>query len=150
MPLKQGVPIAVLTDEVVDEIRERCCFIGEKIDLIPGVGVGGGGGWMESTEGEYSELEDVKLMNSLEAKYKSQSTRDGTTEVTFPIEGGKGWILVPGWVRERCGEALWDEGDEDEFSLVGGVLEALKKVRWLLPCRNLITDVDIGSSCRLI
>lgn len=43
---------------------------------------------------------------------------------------GRGWIQVPGWIRERAAEVLWEEeeGDLDERGLAGVVLECLSRV----------------------
>ncbi|KWU45051.1 actin-like ATPase domain-containing protein, partial [Rhodotorula sp. JG-1b] len=43
--------------------------------------------------------------------------------------GGRGWIQVPGWVRERAAEVLWeDEGDHDARGLADVVLECLLRL----------------------
>lgn len=60
------------------------------------------------------------------------------TNVKYPVriddrygqnEGnGVATLIIPGWVRERAAEALF-EGDEDEASVAGCILDVLVKVR---------------------
>ena len=41
---------------------------------------------------------------------------------------GKGTLLIPGWIRERAAEVLFEGGDVDESSVAEVILEALLKV----------------------
>jgi actin-related protein 10 len=42
---------------------------------------------------------------------------------------GKSWLLVPGWVRERAAEVLFEnDNDDDQKSVVEAILDALCKV----------------------
>jgi len=66
----------------------------------------------------------------MEDKYAAVSS---ATNVLYPITISKsgrerqiGTLVVPGWIRERCAEVLF-EGDEDESSVVGCALECLLK-----------------------
>ncbi|MCO5549516.1 hypothetical protein L7F22_002988 [Adiantum nelumboides] len=47
---------------------------------------------------------------------------------THPIRQGRGRIRIPGWVRERAIEVLFEQGDDDELSLTEMILDALLKL----------------------
>lgn len=66
--------------------------------------------------------------------YKRQSTAtDLHLKVVPPVSQqtgtGRGTLIVPGWIRERCAEVLFDGGDVDESSVAETILDALLKVR---------------------
>lgn len=42
---------------------------------------------------------------------------------------GQGTLLIPGWIRERCAEVLFEGGDVDENSVAEVILDSLLKVR---------------------
>ncbi|PWN52568.1 actin-like ATPase domain-containing protein [Violaceomyces palustris] len=97
----------------------------------------------------YDEAEDVDLMKRLKAEYSRHSQATdlairvppqlagdrnhgangsgfGSTASNFGLGGG--FIAIPGWVRERAAEVLFEEGDEDESSLVEMTLESIIKL----------------------
>jgi actin-related protein 10 len=41
---------------------------------------------------------------------------------------GRGTLIIPGWIRERAAEVLFEGGDVDESSLAEVILDALLKV----------------------
>jgi actin-related protein 10 len=41
---------------------------------------------------------------------------------------GQGTLIIPGWIRERSAEVLFDGGDVDESSLAELILDTLLKV----------------------
>lgn len=47
---------------------------------------------------------------------------------------GRGTLVVPGWIRERAAEVLFEGGDVDENSIAEVILEALLKVTLPLSC----------------
>lgn len=50
---------------------------------------------------------------------------------------GLGTLIIPGWIRERTAEVLFEGGDIDESSVAEVLLEALLRVRnpqWLVEC----------------
>ena len=66
--------------------------------------------------------------------YKSHSTAtDLKIRVDPPVSQqtgtGSGTLLVPGWIRERAAEVLFEGGDVDESSVAEVILESLLKVR---------------------
>jgi actin-related protein 10 len=46
---------------------------------------------------------------------------------------GRGTLIIPGWIRERAAEVLFEGGDVDESSVAEVILDALLKVRQLHP-----------------
>ncbi|KPV73935.1 uncharacterized protein RHOBADRAFT_45227 [Rhodotorula graminis WP1] len=151
------VPRELLTDELVEEIKTRLCFVGEP--LPPPVQRGARASSAVSGSamsldvpsspavavGDSSSDPDAALVQHLAARYAS--TAPSTTDVAFrvptlsqpPVASGvgRGWVQVPGWVRERVAEVLWEEGAEEdeggigegeESGLAGVVLDCLLKL----------------------
>lgn len=44
-----------------------------------------------------------------------------------PTGTGRGTLIIPGWIRERAAEVLFEGGDVDESSLAEVILDALLK-----------------------
>lgn len=160
-PKRGRIPKEVLSDELVEEIKNRCCFVGERLadneeegegdlaEFFPDVddeGKDGGG------EGDDDEDPGMGLLRSdaeddskaLRALYKKFSKTSKATTVSFKIpasasskdpppgtNAGRGWISIPGWVRERAAEVFFEggNGDGDGLSLEEIVCESLLKVR---------------------
>lgn len=56
------------------------------------------------------------------------------TDVYYPIalkDGTKATLLIPGWVRERAAEVLFEGDEEDEPGLAHCILNCLLKVQFL-------------------
>ncbi|TFK63128.1 fungal-specific actin related protein [Pluteus cervinus] len=184
------VPQEVLTDAVIEDIKTRCCFVGEA--LSSSTGGTSNDNTRGSTPGAGDELSDVDQpppsdatqsesdfsqtgfestsnvssqretssefsiisnprvpiaahsaageSSNLESHLKalaSMYTRHSTAtdlqlKVIPPVSQqtgtGRGTLLIPGWIRERAGEVLFEGGDVDEASIVEVILEALLKV----------------------
>ncbi|CAH1763850.1 15120_t:CDS:2 [Entrophospora sp. SA101] len=102
-----------LTHAVLEDIKTRFIFVSPIMVSASSIGIA-----------EKTDVEDM------ERKYASVSS---STEILYPITISKngrerqiGTLVVPGWIRERCAEVLF-EGDEDESSVVGCALECLLK-----------------------
>ncbi|BGP19168.1 hypothetical protein JCM10213v2_007255 [Rhodosporidiobolus nylandii] len=150
------IPRDLLTEELVEEIKTRMCFVGEEIaEPLPAAageaaGVARAGREASvvttssamsldaptpSTAATASDDPDAALLEHLTSRYSSSSS---ATTVSFRVPNlshpptatgiGRGWIQVPGWVREGAAEVLWEEGDQDELGLAGVVLECLMKL----------------------
>ncbi|KAL8286464.1 hypothetical protein RQP46_004481 [Phenoliferia psychrophenolica] len=136
------IPKEVLTEELLEEIKTRCCFVGDRVadslDDLYAAGEGhgeddpmDGGGAQE----EYDEATDAPLLRKLERRFAHRATAK-TISLKIPslstpvaVSGvGKGWIQIPGWVRERAAEVLFEPGTEDERSLTEVILEALLRL----------------------
>lgn len=99
---------------------------------------------------QVDETADEVIMKVLESKYK-QSTQVNDIIINIPptpkealvlptqpstlglpsapsSSSGRGSIIIPGWIRERAAEILFEHGDEDELSLVEMILQTLVKL----------------------
>ncbi|VDB99282.1 unnamed protein product [Peniophora sp. CBMAI 1063] len=161
------VPQEVLTDAVIEDIKTRCCFVGEPFDTSSDMHVMGTPSEeamdldlppsVAPSESDYSrvshELESApdssgfsvvsrsqvvpqRTESHLEAlanMYKRHSTAtDLQLKVTPPVAQqtgtGMGTLVIPGWIRERGAEVLFEGGDVDESSMAEIILESLLKV----------------------
>ena len=168
------VPPEVLTDAVLEEIKTRCCFVGEALDLpservpTPGAmppedsisvdippseppsesGVSSSldidASRQSSSPSVFSEtmyppgqrLNQARPENHLRAiatMYTRYSTAtDLSLKVVPPLAQqmgtGRGTLIIPGWIRERASEVLFEGGDVDENSVAEVLLESLLKV----------------------
>jgi len=164
------VPQDILTDTVVEEIKTRCCFVGnflsffkeatrktpaekeeeEDMDMdIPPSDISFPGSDLSRTslseqDSEYSEVfnqrpqqEDPQGESHLQAlstMYKCHSTATDMQMRVLPPSAqqagtGRGTLLIPGWIRERAAEILFEGGDVDESSLAETILDGLLKVK---------------------
>ncbi|KAL1919953.1 uncharacterized protein VTP21DRAFT_1885 [Calcarisporiella thermophila] len=107
------IPEDLLTRDLVEEIKTRLLFVSPV--MIP------------------PEDDGAEDDEDLVEKFQSASS---ATEVMYPIrlngsgessEGEIGYIVVPGWIRERAAECLF-EGDEDEASIPCCILDCLLKL----------------------
>lgn len=86
--------------------------------------------------GSYDESNDEQLMASLQRRYEKSSTASNTVykippDLDSPVAMSFGSLLVPGWIRERAAEVLFEDSDNGEdASLPELVLDALLKVRF--------------------
>ncbi|KAH6909165.1 actin family [Coprinopsis sp. MPI-PUGE-AT-0042] len=162
------VPPEVLTDAVVEEIKTRCCFVGEPlrddqmpeedeppseppssdmdVDMDTDPPSEADSSQQEGEEGEMSldEFSAVKSkpepevradgnLRTLEKIYKKNSTAtDLQMRVEPPPEQqvgtGLGTLLIPGWIRERAAEVLFEGDDVDECNLAEVLLDTLLKI----------------------
>ncbi|TFK27769.1 actin-domain-containing protein [Coprinopsis marcescibilis] len=167
------VPLEVLTEEVVEEIKTRCCFVGDPVEdhtvpddqAMPDSDVEMD---VDASEGTQSESDVSRIdsvtssqagssefsvvtnpqayassskeagqsqgtLQALERVYKRSSTAtDLQMRVTPPVAQqtgtGLGMLLIPGWIRERATEVLFERGDIDESSLAEVILDVLLKI----------------------
>ena len=174
------VPQEILTDAVIEEIKTRCCFVGEFLDFskdpsrkppaeeeeegdldfppsdisIPGSDLS----HVTSSEqdSEYSVVSDQRRhqedsqgeshLQALSTMYKRHSTASDIQMRVLPPSAqqtgtGRGTLLIPGWIRERAAEILFEGGDVDESSLAETILDALLKVIKCSPITLFITKV---------
>ncbi|KAJ6531966.1 actin-domain-containing protein [Mycena capillaripes] len=167
------VPQEVLTDAVVEEIKARCCFVGDALGPSPSETRGatpGDDSWeadlppSDSTQSEsdfslagrdsnfsshrasseFSIISNPRVpaadnprgeghLQALATLYKRHSTAtDLQMRVVPPVSQqtgtGRGTLIIPGWVRERTAEVLFEGGDVDESSTAEVILDSLLKV----------------------
>jgi actin-related protein 10 len=162
------VPEEVLTDTVIEEIKTRCCFVGDGLDsdarhvptprdelmetdIAPSDASQSESefshlGSNASSQQESSEFSVVSHLHASKSDHRSENhlqaladmyTRQSTAtdiqmRVVPPIAQqtgtGRGTLIVPGWIRERAAEVLFEGGDVDEGSVVEVILDSLLKV----------------------
>ena len=163
------VPQEILTDAVVEEIKTRCCFVGnyfgfskevtrktpaeeeeeEDIDLPPSSDISLtesdlSRAGLSERDSEYSVVSNQRPrqddsrgeshLQALSTMYKRHSTATDIQMRVLPPSAqqagtGRGTLLIPGWIRERAAEILFEGGDVDESSLAETILDGLLKVK---------------------
>ncbi|KAJ3554718.1 hypothetical protein NM688_g2965 [Phlebia brevispora] len=175
------VPEEVLTDAVIEELKTRCCFVGDALDTDANnstfvvqddnagdIAMGQPPSELTS-ESEFSRVsKDVDMESNFSSQQAASSgfsvvshsqaappvdrtgppelhlqalanlyTRHSTaTDLRVRVEPplsqqtgtGRGTLIVPGWVRERAAEVLFEGGDVDESSVAEVILDSLLKV----------------------
>jgi len=81
-------------------------------------------------------------LQALANMYKRHSTATDIQMQVVPPPSqqtgtGRGILIIPGWIRERAAEVLFEGGDVDESSLAETILDALLKV-----CSSLLKIVN--------
>ncbi|KAJ7104005.1 fungal-specific actin related protein [Mycena belliarum] len=167
------VPQEVLTDAVVEEIKARCCFVGDALggshnetrDLAPGdelsesdlppsdstqsesdFSLAGRESNFSShrASSEFSIISNPRVpsadnprgeghLQAIATMYKRHSTATELQMRVVPPAAqqtgtGRGTLIIPGWVRERTAEVLFEGGDVDESSTAEVILDSLLKV----------------------
>ncbi|TFK49938.1 actin-domain-containing protein [Heliocybe sulcata] len=171
------VPEEILTDAVIEEIKTRCCFVGDVLDSSDTQVTSPSGG-DRSTELDLPPLSDATQSESdfsrvsmdVDSSTSEQHASSGFSVIShsqlppaerrFPSENhlqalasmytrhstatdlslkvvpplsqqtgtGRGTLIIPGWIRERAAEVLFEGGDVDESSVAEVILESLLKV----------------------
>ncbi|KAF9466640.1 actin-domain-containing protein [Collybia nuda] len=168
------VPQEVLTDAVIEEIKTRCCFVGDilgttadpresipsrddssEFDIPPSSDTAQsesdfshtGRDSNISSQHESSEFSVVSNLResfaegsqgeshlqALSMMYTRHSTATDLHMRVAPSSlqqtgTGRGTLIIPGWIRERASEVLFEGGDVDESSLAEVILDSLLKV----------------------
>ncbi|KAJ7707537.1 fungal-specific actin related protein [Mycena rosella] len=167
------VPQEVLTDAVVEEIKARCCFVGDALgplnndtrDATPGdessemdlppsdstqsesdFSLAGRESNFSShrASSEFSIISNPRVpaadnprgeghLQALATLYNRHSTATELQMRVVPPASqqtgtGRGTLIIPGWVRERTAEVLFEGGDVDESSAAEVILDSLLKV----------------------
>ncbi|KAF7327962.1 Fungal specific actin related protein [Mycena kentingensis (nom. inval.)] len=160
------VPQEVLTGPVVEEIKARCCFVGEALgislesreatpgeDLPSEMDIPPPSDYSQSesdfsfpgrdTPSEFSIISNPRVpgadaareghLQALETLYNRHSSATElrmrvTPPASQPSGTGLGTLIIPGWIRERAAEVLFEGGDVDERSLAEIILDSLLKV----------------------
>jgi actin-related protein 10 len=195
------VPQEILTEELVEEIKTRCCFVSEVIpefheedlddrettpeelmleymDSEPEAEEVPPSDDITPSESEFSTTESSENMTSQAGPSESPSLQEdpraSTPEESVASEDhlqgianlykrhskaaairmrvtppehqqtgtGQGTLVIPGWIRERAAEVLFEGGDIDESSLAELILDVLLKtpmdLRKTLACSILV------------
>lgn len=137
---RSAVPPELLTDALLEDMKVRGVFVGDRLrefeSSVPRLDTGRGDDAMDVDGPDPSVLSargHEALMLALRHRYEARAT---AKDVRVSVAGA-GTLLVPGWIRERVADVLFETGDEDEPSIVEAVLTAVLKVRCL-------SDVDLA------
>lgn len=102
---RTNIPQNMLTADVIEEIKTRIC-------IVSPVPVSGD-----------SSTNPIELWQDFSA----------ATDLYYPMSTtnqGKTWLFVPGWVRERAAEVLFEnDNEDDQKSVVEAILVALYKAQ---------------------
>lgn len=189
------VPQEVLTDSVVEEIKTRCCFVGDVLgpsDNVRGTtpAIGDDSSEMDlppsdatQSESEYShagfdsnvssshrESSEFSIIsnpripaadnpsgeNHLQALATLYTRHSTSTDLHMRVVPpasqqagtGLGTLIIPGWIRERSAEVLFEGGDVDESSTAEVILDSLLKVSGYSSSasQSLLTNVPTSRS----
>ncbi|GAA6061795.1 hypothetical protein JCM10212_004851 [Sporobolomyces blumeae] len=154
IPQAGRIPEEVLTPELIEEIKTRCCFVGGEVPADeallrsyddelatrsrrePSSSAASAmdvDSVSDSTGTDDPSDPDLPLLKYLCRRYCRSAP--STTTLSFrvphlsgpsPASGvGKGHLLVPGWIRERAAELLFDTTMEthDALSVPGAILD---------------------------
>lgn len=147
---REKVSKDLLTEDFLDEIVSKALLVSPSRITQTSWTSPGKTDWKDAQPFSHlSEEDDETFMETLKEKYQDTSSAlDMTIHVPPPpppplspaetpstLGGGittqntsRGVILIPGWVRERAAEVLFEPGDEDEESIVEMILHILLKV----------------------
>lgn len=165
------VPQEVLTDLVVEEIKTRCCFVGDvlgtanapetfseedngsEFDVPPSDTSQSESAFShtgrESNVSSQPESSEFSIVSSIHSALPEHPKNEGhlqalatmytrhstATDLRMPVMPppsqqtgtGRGTLVIPGWIRERAAEMLFEGGDVDESSLAEVILDSLLK-----------------------
>lgn len=99
-----NVPESALTFEVIEDIKATVLFCSPL-------------------------LVSIEQQNDTITAYKNLSS---ATDTYYPLplkDGTNATLLIPGWIRERAADVLFEGSDEDEPSITHSVLDAMLKVQ---------------------
>ncbi|WWD20116.1 hypothetical protein CI109_104591 [Kwoniella shandongensis] len=130
----KGVPLALLTDRLVERILTEGCLVG-------GVFIGSEGVAQMDVDmtaqdvKEGLDLEDETVIRDFKSRFEGSSSatdmifKVSPTSKNEPRDMGCGTVIVPGWVRERAAEVLFEDDEEEEDkSIPRTILDCLLKL----------------------
>lgn len=160
------IPEDVLTDVLVEQIKTRCCFVGDPMDELyvppaePSGDIPASDPPPPSSDAPSEASMDIDCSSSptrssspskqtaptrapqthleaLSSLYTRHSTATDLTLRVTPPAGppgtqptGRGTVMIPGWIRERGAEVMFEGGDVDESSVAEVILDSLLKVKF--------------------
>lgn len=135
----RGIPLDLLTDTLVERVVTEGLLVGgvfiePERDADMEIDVEFNDYTQAGVPGGKRKLENPRLIDSLESRFASSSS---SKDMIFPVSDvggsfqmGYGTIIVPGWIRERAAEVLFEDDDEDEGeSIVNALLNTILKVK---------------------
>lgn len=186
------VPEEILTDLVIEDLKTRCCFVGEALDsdiksAFPVVLSSGAPSEAALSDVGRSESDYTRVSGGIQSQEQSQAESQVQSEASASQQGappssefsvvshsnipsnldrpkpgeshlqalaslyqrhstasdlhirvvpppsqqhgsGRGTLVIPGWIRERAAEVLFEGGDVDESSVAEVILDSLLRV----------------------
>jgi actin-related protein 10 len=152
------VPEEVLTDEVIEEIKTRCCYVGDPIpnsvpqDIVEGTTSSSPPPSSDPVPSDSETYMDMDMETtdphilSIDKLYRQHSrATELRIRVKAPLsqeaETGLATLVLPGWIRERAAELLFEDGDLDEPSVAEVVLRSLQKVGAHICCISVSNSI---------
>ncbi|ODO00748.1 hypothetical protein L198_03075 [Cryptococcus wingfieldii CBS 7118] len=150
----EGVPLVLLDDAFVEKVVTEGLFVGgvfvepEDNDDAEMKDPG------DIDEAKSENLEDLHLVRSLKGRYQPSSSAKDMTFSVRPPTGvttmGYGTIMVPGWVRERAAEVLFEDDESDEAeALPHAILSSILKLPVDLRPELISTILLVGGTSSL-
>lgn len=159
-PVPTRAPAEILTPTLLEEIKARCCFVSYLIptgsdreddsmaidvptssdsemsasDAETESEVASVGQGASSTNPAFAEAERARTTYSQHSDATDLVLRvvpPGTPSLA-PGTTTRGTLTIPGWIRERAAEVLFEGGDVDEKSVSEVILDTLLKVRFFV------------------
>ncbi|OWZ68405.1 hypothetical protein AYX15_00819 [Cryptococcus neoformans] len=134
----RGIPLDLLTDTLVERVVTEGLLVGgvfiePERDADMEMDVEFNDYTQAGVPGGKRKLENPRLIDSLESRFASSSS---SKDMIFPVSDvggsfqmGYGTIIVPGWIRERAAEVLFEDDDENEGeSIVNALLNTILKL----------------------
>ncbi|KDQ14960.1 hypothetical protein BOTBODRAFT_159018 [Botryobasidium botryosum FD-172 SS1] len=158
-PAPTRVALEILTPTLLEEIKARCCFVGESIsgeedqpaddddamslDVPPSSDTDMAASDAEPPSDVFSSIVPISEAQAVALEVERvramYSRHTDATDLHFrvvppgivshaPGASTRGTLVIPGWVRERAAELLFEGGDVDEKSVAEVILDTLLKV----------------------
>lgn len=132
-PTAGPVPSECLTPSLLEDLATRALFVGSPITQEASFGSEPNSD--VDMQDVYDESKDVRLLESLKTRYEANSSATSLnhriSNPHSPAGTLKGLLVVPGWIRERAADVLFESGDVDEPSVVEVILDVILQVRLL-------------------
>lgn len=140
-PIKplQSVPEDLLTPEVLLDLLHRGCFVAPNRTPTTETSSAFTRSAPVELKEEYDEAKDAAWMEYLGRRYRQHSSASSISIKVAPpasaaasapssASNQKAFLLVPGWIRERAADVLFEPGNQDEPSIIEAMMTSLVKV----------------------
>ncbi|KAK4685993.1 actin-related protein 10, partial [Tremellales sp. Uapishka_1] len=118
-----AVPPQLLTDRLLERILTEACFVG---------GVVIHDGTKGDQELDSDESDEARRMRLFKERYEGTSTAKDASFMVAPVrksDMGPGSLIVPGWIRERTAEILFEhDGESEDASVPHAILNTMLKL----------------------
>lgn len=170
------VPQEILTDALIEDIKTRCCFVGNVLEASPDIRASSApASEVDTPVGSDAAMSESELSRASDVPESTTSSQQASTDpgsgsdsglqalanlymrhsnatdiqlrvvppVSQQMGTGRGTLIVPGWIRERAAEVLFEGGDVDESSVAEVLLDSLSKVFPLLSLQQRLLSLHV-------